>query len=674
MDVQMTKPRYLTKSRFKMATECPTKLFYTGKTEYPNTMLDDPFLAALADGGHQVGELAKQYYPNGFDITSLDYDEAEKQTLELLELDEVVIFEPAIRFNNLFIRVDVLVKKGNYFELIEVKAKSYSNKKDKDFINTKGKVDSKWKQYIFDVAFQKHVLKSAFPKSTVSSYLMLVDKTATCATDGLNQKFVLAKDEHNRKGVTVSSSLNAEDLTNKLLTKINVDKVVELVYRKELQTGMPAYSFKDNITALAKFYQEDQKVAPVIGKKCKACEFQCTQADEKEGKLSGFKACWKEQLHWSDADFEDKTVLDIWNFRGADKCIEQNIIKLADVEPEHIGEVENKNATLAPKERQWLQVEKEKNKDTCIYFDSDSMRNEMASWTFPLHFIDFETSAVAIPFYKGMSPYEGIAFQFSHHIVHADGRVEHAGEFLNTAKGEFPNFEFVRVLKAQLENDQGTIFMYSPHENSYLNMIYKQLNNSNELDKNELCGFIKTITRSTNSSKENWNGERYMVDMLELVKKYYYDPATNGSNSIKYVLPAILNSSKYLQEKYSKPIYGGADGVDAIKSLNFKEKVWIEFDEQGKVKDPYKHLPKMFTDITEHDVELLSEGDELNNGGLALTAYARLQFTHMSDYEREELKKALLCYCETDTVAMVFLYEAWREMAQPSLTHDLEVC
>tara|TARA_B110000091_G_C13574446_1_gene373814 strand:+ start:444 stop:662 length:219 start_codon:yes stop_codon:yes gene_type:complete len=71
MDVQMTKPRYLTKSRFKIATECPTKLFYTGKKEYPNTMLDDPFLAALADGGHQVGELAKHYYPNGFDITTL---------------------------------------------------------------------------------------------------------------------------------------------------------------------------------------------------------------------------------------------------------------------------------------------------------------------------------------------------------------------------------------------------------------------------------------------------------------------------------------------------------------------------------------------------------------------------------------------------------------------------
>ena len=30
-------PRYLTKSRFKLAVECPTKLFYTGKPEYANT-------------------------------------------------------------------------------------------------------------------------------------------------------------------------------------------------------------------------------------------------------------------------------------------------------------------------------------------------------------------------------------------------------------------------------------------------------------------------------------------------------------------------------------------------------------------------------------------------------------------------------------------------------------
>lgn len=650
--------RYLTKSRFKMATECPTKLYYTGKKEYANAKLDDPFLAALADGGHQIGELAKQYYPTGFDITTLDYDEAEKQTQELLALDEVVIFEPAIRFNNLFIRVDILVKKGNHYELIEVKAKSYSHAKDGELLTTKGKIDSKWKPYVFDVAFQKYVLEGAFPDAIVSSYLMLVDKSATCNTSGLNQKFILERDSFNRKGVKVSSSLSEEDLSNKLLLKLNVEKAIQVAYETELTTGMPKYSFKENIEKLAEYYREDEKIAPVIGKKCKTCEFQCTTEDEEAGKLSGFQSCWQDELRWSDKDFKDKTVLDIWNFRGADKCIEEGIIKLIDVRPEHIGEVESKGAALEPKERQWLQVEKEQNQDTNAHFDAESMRREIDDWKYPLHFIDFETSAVAIPFYKGMSPYEGIAFQFSHHIVHEDGRVEHAGEFLNTEQGEFPNFEFVRALKAQLENDEGTVFMYSSHENSYLNMIYRQLLSSSELDKTELCEFIKTITRSSSSSKEAWRGERCMVDMLELVKKYYYDPATNGSNSIKYVLPAILNSSQYLKDKYSKPVYGSNE----MRSLNFQNKTWIEFDEKWSVKDPYKLLPKMFAEISDHDVELLSEGDELNNGGLALTAYAKLQFTHMSEYEKEELRKALLCYCELDTFAMVAIFEAWREM------------
>ncbi|MDE0519041.1 MAG: hypothetical protein OXH36_05765 [Bdellovibrionales bacterium] len=79
----MQNNRYLTKSRFKLGVECPTKLYYTRKPEYSNQKMDDPFLSALADGGYQVGELAKLYFPNGHDITTLDYEEAETQTLKL---------------------------------------------------------------------------------------------------------------------------------------------------------------------------------------------------------------------------------------------------------------------------------------------------------------------------------------------------------------------------------------------------------------------------------------------------------------------------------------------------------------------------------------------------------------------------------------------------------------
>jgi hypothetical protein len=265
---------------------------------------------------------------------------------------------------------------------------------------------------------------------------------------------------------------------------------------------------------------------------------------------------------------------------------------------------------------------------------------------------------MAIPFNKGRRPYEGIAFQFSHHIVYEDGKIEHKGEYINTERGIFPNYEFVRQLKAQLDKDQGTIFKYSNHENTYLNMIYVQLQSeqADVADKDELCDFIKSITKSKKDSVEKWCGERNMVDMLEVVKDYYYNPMTGGSNSIKQVLPATLNSSDYLKEKYSKPIYG----TDEIPSKNFKDWVWFKF-EDGAVKDPYKLLPLMFQDADKCD-DLLNDNNELKDGGAAMTAYARMQFEQMGDYERSELTNSLLKYCELDTFAMVMIYEAWREM------------
>ena len=148
-----------------------------------------------------------------------------------------------------------------------------------------------------------------------------------------------------------------------------------------------------------------------------------------------------------------------------------------------------------------------------------------------------------------------------------------------------------------------------------------------------------------------------MVDMCEIVISYYYDPTTNGSNSIKKVLPAILNSSNFLQKKYSKPLYGSKNG---IRSHNFQDWSWIQY-EDGKVVDPYKLLPRMFQDVSDNDMRILSD-DELRDGGAAMTAYVRMQFEEMQDSEREEIRKALLKYCELDTMAMVMLYEGWKDL------------
>lgn len=638
---------------------CPTKLYYSGNPDYINTKTTDSFLEALADGGYQVGELARCYFPGGHDITTLDYEEAERQTLELMKKEDVILFEPAVRFKDFFIRIDILVKSGHTLKLIEVKAKSFDCNEESPFLNKRnGKIKSDWQDKLLDIAFQTHVLCSAYPGYQVIPYLMCADKHAICKTEGLNQKFRVTKSS-NRKGVEVAKSLTKEDLDDRILCQINVEEPISLILSGE-GYGDDNFDFADTAQALAEAYKLDKKIPTTIGSKCQSCEFRCSAEEKTTGKKSGFEECWSKALGWAEEDFKEPTILNLWNFRRKDEFFEAGKIKLSDIEKTDIPIKTDGKPGLSTSERQWLQIEKIRNKDNTAYVDMDGLKNEMSRWTFPLHFIDFETIMVALPFNKGMKPYEGILFQFSHHVVYEDGRIEHFGEFIDTEPGRFPSYYAVRELMNQLGNDHGTIFKYSNHENTYLLIVYDQLKASlyPPEDREQLMEFIRSIThRKLNPKTYEWIGNRDMVDMLELEKRFYYDPSTNGSNSIKYVLPAVLNSSGFLKEKYSKPIYGSPGG---IKSHNYKNWTWVRM-KGNRVEDPYKLLPRMFQDVSDREMELLSSDDELKEGGAAMTAYARMQFSEMSDYERNELRKALLMYCELDTLAMVMISEAWRD-------------
>ena len=653
-------PRYLTKSRFKLAMECPTKLYYTGKPEYADQKLEDSFLEALAEGGFQVGELAKHYFPGGHDVKTLDQREALRQTRELMKQDQAIIYEAAVCYENLFVRVDILIKNGSRLELVEVKAKSVVFPSDAAFLNKDGSITSEWMPYLYDVAFQKYVLQQAMSECSVAAYLMLADKKALCPTDGLNQKFRIITDAKGRKSIAVSPRLSAEDLSVPILCRINADVCCDMIYSENYEMdGQPA-GFGDYAAYLADCYEKDMKIQPVLTKVCAGCEFKATAEDAAKGLKSGFQECWKDCLCWKDEDFLEPNILEIWNFRKKDQYLGARCIKLEDLQEEDIRPKSDSKPGLSASQRQWLQVSKAKCNDLTYWIDAENLRREIDSWIYPLHFIDFETSMMAIPFNKGRHPYEGIAFQFSHHMVYEDGRIEHRGQYLNAVPGVFPNYDFLRSLKQALAQDEGSIFRYAAHENSFLNLIYRQLqeDTSDIPDREALCCFIRSITTSTHGCVDAWTGLRSMIDLCELEKRYYFDPATKGSNSIKYVLPAILNSSPYLQQKYSKPIYGAAGG---IASLNYKDWQWIVM-EDGKVLDPYKLLPKMFEDVSDKDFELLSAANELRDGGAAMTAYARMQFEEMSDYERGEIEKALLKYCELDTFAMVMIYEGWKAM------------
>lgn len=337
---------------------------------------------------------------------------------------------------------------------------------------------------------------------------------------------------------------------------------------------------------------------------------------------------------------------------------------MAEVRQDDIGPEDDTSIELTAKQRQWLQVEMFQNKSTKPWFDNQHFvfrGRSKEKWKPPFHFIDFETITASIPFYKGLRPYETVAFQFSHHVVDSQGRVLHVDQFINTKPGVFPNFEFIRALHRSLSGDNGTVFRYATHENTVLNHIRAQLLESNEKDKQELIAFIETLTTRKANNKEVHRGPRAMVDMCELVKKYYYSPLMGGSNSIKKVLPAVLRESSFLKNKYSKPIYGLKPD---LTSLNFQGKQWFQLESDGSVADPYALLEPIFEDVDKEvwrKFERVFQDDEIKEGGAASTAYARMQFTKMSDQERRHIEKALLRYCELDTLAMVMIWEYWTQ-------------
>jgi hypothetical protein len=670
--------RYLTKSRFKLALECITKLYYTGKKEeYSDMNIDDSFLQALADGGFQVGELAKYYHCNNpreekITVESNDYDKSLKETQDRLNAEgKIVIAEAAFCYKNFFVRTDIIIKEGKNVFLYEVKAKSFNAEKDK-FLNSKGdKLISEWVPYLYDVAFQKYVVSKALKDTgfEVRAHLMLVDINSIASVQGLNQMFKIVK-QNGRTKISVRDGLVSSDVGSQITKTIDVDEICQRILDEfpvptDYTDGI---GFEDFINLCAEKYAKDERLFSSLGTKCsnKNCQFFVRGPNEKKLK-SGFLECWKNKTNLNDNELGEPLVLELWSGNSGGKSFATELIKKGkfllkdvlelDVAPKTTSSsVKNGLSSL---DRRMEQINRVKNSAKENFFDLNSIKSEMEKWVFPLHMIDFETSMVALPFHKDSRPYEGIAFQFSHHEIDKNWNIKHSGQFISFEPGSYPNYEFIRELKNLLDKDGGSIFRYHNHENSYLNFIYSQLklNNNAPDDKNELMQFIQSISHSTFSSEEKWKGERDMVDLHQLVLSYYYSPLAKGNNGIKHILPAVIQESFFLKDKYGKTgVYGKNKPVG---SLNFDDHIWIR-PELGF--DPYKTLPKVFEEYdTETLDSLLQNFEELGDGGAALTAYNYLQYSELPLDQRSRIKESLLRYCELDTMAMVMICEAWND-------------
>ena len=127
-----------------------------------------------------------------------------------------------------------------------------------------------------------------------------------------------------------------------------------------------------------------------------------------------------------------------------------------------------------------------------------------------------------------------------------------------------------------------------------------------------------------------------------------------GSNSLKYVLPAIFSDSDFIKNKYSQKIDFGT---------HLKNKtIWKIDNQTNEICNPYQLLENKYKNLNIDENQLYFLDEKIEDGAAAMLAYSKLQFTDMTNQERKLLTSALLQYCELDTLAMVMIYEHWNSL------------
>jgi hypothetical protein len=606
---------YLSKSDFVVAHDCNTKLYYK-KLKYPSANDDNEYLQHLAKGGYMVGKLATLLYPDGILIeTGSDIRAAINLTKEQLKKDKVTLFEAAIESKGKLVRVDILEKNNNRINLIEVKSKSYDSTDDEKI---KKKNERELEDYIVDVAYQYLVLTEALPEYKINPFLFLPDKAKSTKVEGLNLLFRIEEKEKEDNSrfrkypVYFDESRSNDVLNDDIMVLVNVkERVLEL-----------QESLKEEVELLLKSLSNGvSKITVPLSKDCFKCEYSTT---DETRQISGFHECWK---NYETVDHHIKDLYHAGTIGGnkdplVNHLIKQKKISLFDI-PQ--SELSGKRG-----ERQLIQILNTKENKEWI---SDDVKSKIGSWQYPLHFIDFENTLSALPFHKGMRPYEVVAFQWSCHTIERLGAEPKHYEWINV-EPMFPNFEFAESLMKHI-GTEGTFLMWATHENTILRTVYNQYDKYG-YNNPELKEWLELVV------KMDKDDSGLFVDMNRFTLEHYFHPMMKGKTSIKWTLPAVLSAFN------SKRIENWLKNFEQGLSLFSK-------DDQDILINPYKLLPP---------IEIYEKAEALEDGTGAMRTYEDMMFgLRKGDAEAVEIyKKALLRYCKLDSLAMVIIWEHWNSI------------
>ncbi len=608
--------RTLSKSDFLLARDCEMKLHWR-EHGFPDTRASNQYLRLLADGGFMVEALARAMFPGGLHVASGSTTRDVEHTRELLRAASTTLFEATFVAGRRLVRTDIIEKRGNVVRLIEVKAKSFDGAAHAESLATGGPgefraakkgrpIMADWLPKFEELSYQTLVLERALPGVTVLPFLLMVDKSKRSALDNVPSLFSLTRrDAHGTQGDVIAVDFlgSAEDLAQlDLLTLVDATEEVAML-RAQVDAAAAHYETLLDVPR--------DVLVPPLDAQCAGCEFRTDPVAE-----SGFGQCWGALATVAPhvlGLFKVSTVKESDGTSLVTSLARDGKASLFDIPEDRL--VKKDGTVGAQAERQLRQISHTRSGAVWV---SDALGGKLAPLTYPMHFIDFEVSRLALPYHAKMRPYGQVMFQWSCHTVDAPGATPRHTEWLNS-EHFWPNVSFARTLRDVIGDDD-RVLAWSPFEQGRLKELATEHPQFMPRDP-DLEAWVAHLTKNR------------VFDLHLCAVNDFYHPGMGGRTSIKVVLDAMWKSDAAMREQY-------AAWTGTVVSAH---------------EDPYHALPAL---------EIAGVTQDVREGTGAMRAYEAMMYgVERSDTEAiAKWRELLLQYCKLDTLSMVLVFEYWRRL------------
>lgn len=440
-----------------------------------------------------------------------DISASMKNTLEAMQQWVRILYQPTFMVDDCIVRADFMIKNGDWYDLVEVKAKSWIRKEVTDN-GEKKKIWSIDPKFINDVSFQSYVIN----KVLASNDMPLLK----------NVYFFYLNREYIKQWELDLVQLIRED-------QANTQAEIEVIQRNK-PTKILVNDLLLDTASIEKTLQEMRKYLVLPEDEFnKICLRQWTKFLEYFGKdkIDMFGTIMWPWIHHSNASY----IQDLYY---------QWRHNIADLTPEEIDWFNEWTQKFIAKymtcKKSWQPI-----------IDSDSIREVFSTFAYPICFYDYETISVPVPFLDNTRPYLQTVVQYSLHKYYEDWTMKHYGWVF---VGEWEhNVEHVSIPHdpnlTDAENNKAITGSYKHllehmiadigedlHKGTFV-VRYEWFENSRNKEIAKLFPDLADAYLHINDNT---------FDLMKIVSEWkYFDTKFKWSASIKKVMPVLAPTMDY---------------------------------------------------------------------------------------------------------------------------------